>query len=72
MSKVTVMNEKVLLIAIVSILAVGAAGTLYLAVSWLSYKGSMGWQAIMLDNFLILVAAGVISMGIFLLINHSK
>jgi hypothetical protein len=70
--KVSGMNEKVLLIAIFSLLAIGAAGTLYLAVSWLSYNGSMGWQAILLDNFLILISGGVIAMGIFLMVNHFR
>jgi|GEM_PF-3734072 len=64
------MNEKILIIAIGSLLAIGALGILYLAFSWLSYNDGLGWQAILLDNFMVLMAGGVTALGIFLLINH--
>ncbi len=59
------MNEKVLIIAILSLLAVGFGAVGVLAISWTSNLGFSRWKDLLVDDGLIILAVILFVYGFY-------
>ncbi len=57
-------NAKVLIYVILGFLAIGFISVLFIMVPWLSAQENSDWGAILIDNGIILIIAGVFFFGV--------
>ena len=60
------MNDKVLIIAIFSILGVGFVSVLFIAVPWLVNYALPNWRESLLDSGIVIIAVGLFVYGFYM------
>ena len=60
------MNDKVLIIAIFSLLGIGSLSVLYIAVPWLVNYALPNWRDSLLDSGIVMIAIGLFVYGFYM------
>ena len=60
------MNDKVLIIAIVGLLAVGILGVLGIVIPWVWDRGIPNWKQLIIDDGLIIAALALFVYGFYM------
>lgn len=60
------LNPKLLIGLFVGFLTIGFISILFMAVPWLSIQEGSDWQAILIDNAIIIIIAGVFFFGVIM------
>ncbi len=60
------MNDKVLIVAIFSLLAVGVLSVLFIAVPWLINYALPNWKDALLDSGIVIIAIGLFVYGFYM------
>ena len=60
------MNDKVLIIAIFSLLGIGTLSVLYIAVPWLVNYALPNWRDSLLDSGIVMIAIGLFVYGFYM------
>lgn len=60
------LSPKLLIGLFVGFLTIGFIGILFMAVPWLSIQEGSDWQAILIDNAIIIIIAGVFFFGVIM------
>ena len=62
----TIMNDKVLIIAIFSLLGSGVLSVLFIAVPWLVNYALPNWRDSLLDSGIVMIAVGLFVYGFYM------
>ena len=62
----TIMNDKVLIIAIFSLLGIGVLSVLFIAVPWLVNYALPNWRDSLLDSGIVMIAVGLFVYGFYM------
>ena len=62
----TIMNDKVLIIAIFSLLGIGVLSVLFIAVPWLVNYALPNWRNSLLDSGIVMIAVGLFVYGFYM------
>ena len=61
-----IMNDKILIIAIFSLLGIGILSVLYIAVPWLVNYALLNWRDSLLDSGIVMIAIGLFVYGFYM------
>ena len=62
----TIMNDKVLIIAIFSLLGIGVLSVFFIAVPWLVNYALPNWRDSLLDSGIVMIAVGLFVYGFYM------
>ena len=62
----TIMNDKVLITAIFSLLGIGVLSVLFIAVPWLVNYALPNWRDSLLDSGIVMIAVGLFVYGFYM------
>ena len=62
----TIMNDKVLIITIFSLLGIGVLSVLFIAVPWLVNYALPNWRDSLLDSGIVMIAVGLFVYGFYM------